>query len=244
MPAFPADGGWVPTRKVPIDPRSGDIVDARTRLWVELADLRYALALGFIEHHLLASHDDRAILAGWVFAEMRSRLGFLARRLTSMPLDDSGNAASAPFALPSRLHLPAAETARWEVHQARTEGAVAIAEQLRQRALGEEDDLFLSGLLASDRARLGLIAERMAARPTPTSFARDILPLFRPKDIEHMRELGTNLASYDEVRRQAEAVARRVTSTGPRRMPPPPDQRWTAVQTALLERWRSEEFPE
>jgi hypothetical protein len=244
MPPFPAEGEWVPTRQVPVDPRSGDIVDARTRLFAELADLRYALSLGFIEHHLLASHDDRAIFAGWVFAEMRSRLGFLARRLTSMPLDASDSVASAPFALPSRSRLPAAETARWSMHQARTEAAIAIAEQLRQRPAGEDDDLFLSDLIASDRARLGLIAERIVARPTATSFARDILPLFRPKDIDHMRRLGTNLANYDEVRRNAEAVARRVSSAGPRRMPPPPDQRWTAVQIALFERWRAEEFPE
>jgi hypothetical protein len=247
LPPFPADDEWVPTREVPMDPRSGThIADARTRRWADLADLRYALTLGFLEHHLLASGDDRAVLAGWVFAEMRSRLGFLARRLTSMPLDDRGAAAAAaaaPFTLPSRLHLPGAETARWALHGARTQAALPIAEELRAAGAGEEDDRFLAGLAASDRARLALIAERMAVRPTTTSFARDILPLFRPKDVDHMRRLGTDLEDHELVRRKAEAVAARVGSGGPRRMPPPPDQRWTALQIALLERWRAEGCP-
>ena len=246
-PPFPADGEWVPTREVPTDPRPGaGVADPGTRGWTDLADLRYALLLGFLEHHLLASGEDRALLAGWVFAEMRSRLGFLARRLTTMPLDDRGAAvaaAAAPFTLPTRLHLPGAETARWELHGARTEAAVAIAEELRAGATGL-DAAFLAGLLTGDRARLLLVADRTAERHTETSFARDILPLFRPKDIDHMAELGTNLADFDLVRTRAERIAGRLSSAGPRRMPPPPDQRWTPLQLALFARWREEGFPE
>jgi hypothetical protein len=245
LPQFPAEGEWVPTRQVPTDPRPGAaIADPQTRRWADLADLRYALALGFLEHHLLAAGEDRAILAAWVFAEMRSRLGFLARRLTSMPLDGSGAVAAAPFTLPSRIHLPGAESARWALHRARTDAAVAIVDELRAAGVGEEDDRFLAGAAASDRARLVLFAERVADRHTATSFARDILPLFRPVDVDHMRPLGTDLADLEVVRRKAEAVAARVSSAGPRRMPPPPDQRWTALQVALFERWRAEGCPD
>src|SRR5918995_232436 len=246
-PPFPPDGEWVPTREVPTDPQPGaGIANPSTRGWTDLADLRYALLLGFLEHHLLASGEDRALLVGWVFAEMRSRLGFLARRLTTMPLDDRGAAvaaAAAPFTLPTRLHLPGAETARWALHGARTEAAVAIAEELRADATGLDAD-FLAGLVGGDRARLLLVADRTASRQTETSFARDILPLFRPKDIDHMAQLGTNLADFDLVRTRAEAIAGRLSSTGPRRMPPRPDQRWTPLQLALFARWREEGFPE
>ena len=34
----------------------------------------------------VSSGEVRRILTGWIFAEMRSRLGFIARNLTSMPI--------------------------------------------------------------------------------------------------------------------------------------------------------------
>jgi hypothetical protein len=83
VPAFPA-GEWIPTRNVSTDPQVTYIVDQRTRRWAELADLRYGLLLGFVEHYLLTSGDDRKLLTAWIFAEMRSRVGFLARKLTTM----------------------------------------------------------------------------------------------------------------------------------------------------------------
>ena len=118
------------------------------------------------------------------------------------------------------LHLPTDDAARWAIHRERTEGAIAKVEEMQ--AADEEDkaDPYLANLLASDRGRLAFID----AGATGTSFARDILPLFRPKDIEHMTDLNLDLSEYDAVRAKAQAIGRRVAASG-RPMPPPPDQR-------------------
>jgi hypothetical protein len=243
MPEFPAAGEWVPTRDVPTDPvADADVGAPRTKRWAQLVDIRYALLLGFVEHYLLTAGDVRRILTGWIFAEMRSRVAFIARKLTTMPRvggDDAiGPVAVVPFGLPSVLRLPADDAARWVIHQERTEGAIAKVEEMQ--AADEEDkaDPYLADLLASDRGRLAFID----AGTTGTSFARDILPLFRPKDVEHMAGLNLDLSQYDAVRAKARAIAQRVAASG-RPMPPPPDQRWTKIQIELFERWVAEGFP-
>ncbi len=245
MPAFPPAGDWVPTRDVPTDPNvDTDISEPRTRRWAELVDLRYALLLGFVEHYLVTSGDLRRTLTAWIFAEMRSRLGFMARRLTSMRragADPVGSVAGAPFTLPSVVHLPDDEAARWALHRERTESAIAKVEEMQDADETDRDDPYVVGLLASDRARLAFIDA--GGTRLETSFARDIFPLFRPKDIDHMSRLRIDLSDYDVVRSKARTIAQRVTAAG-RPMPPPPDQRWTKVQIELFEQWVTEGFPE
>jgi len=245
MVVFPAAGEWLPTRDVPTDPRVGiDITDPRTKRWAELANIRYALLLGFIEHYLQTSGGDRSILTGWIFAEMRSRVGFIARKLTTMPRGDAGGVAAAPFALPDLLHLPGAETARWGVHKQRTEAAITKVEELQAAEAVDEAAPYLSDLLASDKARLAFITGRTTAPDVTTSFARDILPLFRPMDIEHMRDIGTDLSQYDVVRESAQVIRERVQGTGGRIMPPAPGQPWTKTQIDLFAKWIADGFPE
>ena len=244
----PAGGSWVPARDVPTDLRLQDVTVARTRRWVELADLRYALLLGFLEHYLLMATDRRSVLIGWIFAEMRSNLGYIARQLTSMPRAGA-QAGAAPvaataFTLPAELHLPADEPARWELHRRRTEQSVAKVQEMQ--AAGEDaGNMYLSDLLEADRARLALMSQPPPAGPIPTSYARDIRPLFRQKDIDHMNDQGLDLRVYEVVADtdpdNANAILERVRpapGVGP--MPPPNDQRWTAAQAALFERWIAE----
>ena len=245
VPPFPAAGDWVATRDVPTDPKVDlDISEPRTRRWAELADLRYALLLGFVEHYLLTEADARPILTAWIFAEMRSRLGFMARELTTMPrgaAEAAGRVAAAPFALPSVLHL-ADDAAGWAVHRERTEAAIAKVEEMRAEDGAEKTNPYLADLLASDRARLTFI-DTGAIAPE-TSFARDIAPLFRPKDVTHMiANSSLDLSQYGPVRENAADIARRLVSRG-RPMPPRPDQPWTKVQIALFERWIAEGHPE
>lgn len=241
---FPAEGEWIPTRDVPTDPKVGvQITEPRTRRWAELADQRYALLLGFLEHYLQASGDDRLLLTGWIFAEMRSRVGFIARKLTSLPREGAGGAAAICLTLPGLLHLPGAETARWRVHQERTEVAITIIEQMQAADAADQADPYLSDLLRSDQARLTLINGRTIGPGATTSFARDILPLFRPVDIEHMRDmLGMDLSVYDVVRASAQHIFKRVKGIGPI-MPPVPDQPWTKAQIDLFAKWMTDEFP-
>jgi hypothetical protein len=245
MPAFPAAGDWVATRDVPTDPKVDvDISEPRTRRWAELVDLRYALLLGFVEHYLLTGGHARRILTAWIFAEMRSRVGFVARELTTMPragAATTGPVAAVPFTLPSVLHL-ADDAAGWALHRERTEAAIMKVEEMQAADHVDEADSYLVDLLASDRARLVFI-EAGATGPE-TSFARDIMPLFRSKDVKHMIANSTlDLSQYESVREESADIARRIASRG-RPMPPPPDQRWTKVQIALFEQWIAEGHPD
>jgi hypothetical protein len=242
-PAFPS-GEWIPTRNVPTDPQLTDIIDQRTRRWAELADLRYGLLLGLVEHYLLTSGDDRKLLTAWIFAEMRSRVGHLARKLTTMPSGVNNGVAGIPFTLPVPIHLPGAETARWTVHKQRVEAAVIKAQEIQAADDADQADPYLSGLIASDQARLAFIATHTIPSTSTTSFSRDILPLFRPVDIDHMAG-DVDLSSYETVKESALQIRDHLEATieGVPVMPPSPDQRWTKAQTELFRRWMTEDFP-
>jgi hypothetical protein len=246
LPPFPAEpptGDWVPTREVPTDPKVGvNLIEPRTKRWAELADARYALLLGFVEHYLLTSGGDRRLLTGWIFAEMRSRVGFMARQLTAMPSGGTGT-AGIPFSLPSALHLPGAESARWAIHKERTDTAIAKVEGMQSADSVDQADSYLSDLLASDRARLAFIISRTIPSGATTSFVRDVLPLFRPKDIQHMNDLGLDLSQYEVVKNAAPTILDRVQNPGGRVMPPEPDPRWTKAQVDLFAQWIKEDFP-
>ena len=244
VPPFPDASDWLPTRDVPTDPKVSDITHPRTRRWAELADIRYGLLLGFLEHYLLGDADERGVLTGWIFAEMRARTGYIARELTAMPRVDGPDAAGVaaiPFTLPEDLHLPSDQSARWALHRRRTEAAIAKLEDMRAADAADGVSTYLAGLLDSDRARLDLMTAP-ATRPIPTSFARDILPLFRLKDAQHMNFKGVDLQTYDGVRASAALILDRVSDASAQ-MPPPPDQRWTKAQTELFGRWITQGFP-
>ena len=242
-PAFPA-GEWIPTRNVSTDPRVTNIVDPHTRRWAELADLRYGILLGLAEHYLLTSGDDRKLLTAWIFAEMRSRLGYIARQLTTMPTGVGDGVASIPFTLPAPLHLPGAETARWALHKQRTEAAIAKVQEMQAASSNDQADAYLTALLASDQARLAFIAARTIPATYSTSFSRDIQPLFRPVDADHMLFHHVNLRSYDKVKDLADDILNHLIGTEESLMPPPPDQRWTKAQIDLFNRWKTENFPD
>jgi hypothetical protein len=83
------------------------------------------------------------------------------------------------------------------------------------------------------------------AQPTiPTSFTRDILPLFRPKDIDHMRnragDARIDLTDVGEVTAKQDRLVERI---GHHEMPPAPDPHWTVTQLELFNRWVEEDFP-
>ena len=234
---------WVPTRDVPTDPKPQDFTHERTRRWAELADIRYALLLGYLEHYLLGDADERDLLTGWIISEMRARIGYIARELTSMPRKPGeAGVAAIPFTLPevAELHLPADRNARWEVHRRRTEAAIRKLEEMQADAT-DGANAYLASILASDRARLDLLTHPPTG-PVRTSFARDILPLFRLWDVKHMAERGLNLQDHDRVSRRAAMIKMKVSDDDDP-MPPAPDAHWTKAQIVLFARWIAEEFP-
>ena len=77
----------------------------------------------------------------------------------------------------------------------------------------------------------------MAEAAAVPGFARDILPLFRPLDVEHMAKGRVLLDQYAymSVRENAERV---YDSLATKRMPPPEENAtWSPEQVALLRAW-------
>lgn len=74
----------------------------------------------------------------------------------------------------------------------------------------------------------------MTMATQPTSFAKDIRPLFRAKDINAMRK-AFDLSSYDDVRSHADAILGKVSAGSM-----PCDGPWQQDQVDLLRRWVEE----
>ena len=68
----------------------------------------------------------------------------------------------------------------------------------------------------------------------PTSFAKDIKPLFRAKDINAMKK-AFDLSSYEDVRSYADAILGKVAAGSM-----PCDGPWPQDQVDLFRRWVEE----
>jgi len=67
------------------------------------------------------------------------------------------------------------------------------------------------------------------------SFAVDIKPLFRVKDVDSMRRAGLDLSNYDDVSARADAILGRLRAGSM-----PCDRAWPIDQVALFAKWISD----
>ena len=76
---------------------------------------------------------------------------------------------------------------------------------------------------------------------SPVSFVRDILPLFRPVDIEHMTRLGVALGDYAymSVKNNAQKVYASLQDGFAPRMPPGGPY-WSETQLQLFAKWMAD----
>jgi hypothetical protein len=99
----------------------------------------------------------------------------------------------------------------------------------------------------SGKAKAGYVALFVAVRilsakvnKMPVSFSKDILPLFTKIDIDHMKGI-IDLASYDDVKANADVILRRLKGKGGPVMLPPPaksgDGPWPPERIALFRAW-------
>jgi hypothetical protein len=77
------------------------------------------------------------------------------------------------------------------------------------------------------------------------SFAAQIVPLFNPDtDIPHMKRYGVMLDNYAYMSNAANAqnVLNHIDGTTPPRMPPLPEQPWSADQITLFKTWMADGY--
>jgi hypothetical protein len=69
------------------------------------------------------------------------------------------------------------------------------------------------------------------------SYATNIRPLFTQIDIDHMEAQSLDLASYADVKKNAQHILDRLKGIGGEQMPPPPARPWSAGNIALFKQW-------
>jgi hypothetical protein len=77
-----------------------------------------------------------------------------------------------------------------------------------------------------------------------TSFQADIRPLFTDRDVQGMIK-AFNLASYDDVKKNAAAIYDRIRGIGGAVMPPPPPRGegpWPQSNIDLFAKWMSDGY--
>jgi hypothetical protein len=80
----------------------------------------------------------------------------------------------------------------------------------------------------------------------PTTFVKDILPLFTADDIKHMKPYGVMLDDYKYMSDPANNYqnAQAVEDTLRDQSMPPGGPYWSDEQLALYAKWRSDGYPE
>ena len=193
----------------------------------------------------------------------------IADQLTGLPQwsENAPARAAPPFELPYTVDLPARELDRWHWHANFLQLSLDTAQSLLQSQPPLPQDLaaLLTDLVTADQEALQKVQGFMANPPTPpppplgppqpppsgqqetpmptTSFAKDIRPLFRDVDVQHMTDLGLDLSDYQQVRDRSADILMKVKLKTARRMPPPPDPAWTAEKIALFQKWVDEGYP-
>jgi hypothetical protein len=88
----------------------------------------------------------------------------------------------------------------------------------------------------------------MSSNAPLSSFARDVKPLFRPIDVNHMLPFGVRLNDFaymgdpNNDHQNAKGVFARLTGTVTPRMPPG-GPFWTDEMLSIYQRWMDDGFP-
>jgi hypothetical protein len=249
---------------------AGRITNPQARLWAQLFNQRYRMLLTALAHTLhlgsdMERHGDqdrptyRPQLRGLAFREM-GNLADLAGILVTLPQYAEvphGPVAGPPFELPYTLDLPLLELDRWRLQRdliRDSDRLIAALRALPQPPVGVGAE-FLQYLLDGDRLRMQtLIASRIRELggqddtpppPDAPAFARDIRPLFRRTDVEHMKQVDfggppLDLSSYDSVKAHRQLIWGALSSE---QFFMPPDAPWPKLQLDLFQQWMKADDP-
>ncbi len=234
----------------------GRITNQQTRLWAQLFNNRYRVLLNCLMHSLSIdissgqqAADQHQTLIDWAFEEM-SNLHALSDVLVGLPRTDNpadGN-AGATFELPYSLSFSSDDKDWWRTQRdillaaARLYGKITPTEDQAPVLQSLRDTDGVDGSAGRRQIIAGILQQGVPPAPPPaggkTSFAKDILPLFRAIDIQHMRPRGVPLddAAFMRVPTNAQNVLDALTE----KSMPPGGPFWSAQQLALFQKWIDE----
>jgi hypothetical protein len=142
-----------------------------TVLFARLANVRYALLIGFLEQYFLQAPADRDFLVGWSFAEMFQLRKLSAELVQRQRATDPTIVAALPFTMPPAGEIGLPPGTAWSaVHATRLTEAIAIVEAIQGLALTAELQQFFAYMIDSDRRKLAEAESRRTGLTTQTRF--------------------------------------------------------------------------
>jgi hypothetical protein len=106
----------------------------------------------------------------------------------------------------------------------------------------------LASVLAGVETALQDIAKTLVLKTNGggavVSYDKDIKPLFRGIDVNHMAAQGLDLSSYDDVKSNAQEIYNRLTTTNQQRLMPPASSGgpWSADKIAKFKQWMDDGY--
>lgn len=246
----------------------GRITHPLARLWAQFFNLRYRILLASLSHFWQTNDAAaRVLVEGWAFTEMHNLKKLSRDSITTLPLhkeDTQGPPfAGPPFELDYTLNLSIVDRGRWLMHRDLRLLAATLLDAIEKEAAAEGRTVDVSAWRTKDKEALTKIQQQLGSAPGPvgpgpvvptpvepapvvpapagtTSFAADILPLFRPVDITHMKPFGVDLDDFAFMSQLANAqdVLGRLDASGGSIMPP--DKPWPQSQIDLFKKWIDE----
>jgi hypothetical protein len=197
--------------------------------------------------HTEESADQLDTLANAAVSIMTRVILPLGPAMTLLPAGQTfpGQNAGPSFEIyNNNLLLPQISSA-WVYFNERLRQIAGDAGALKQDSQTPKD---LASVLAGVETALRDIAKTLVLKPnggdTMVSYAKDIKPLFRGIDVNHMAAQGLDLNSYDDVKSNAQEIYTRLTTTNPQRLMPPASSGgpWSADKIAKFKQWMDDGY--
>lgn len=239
----------------------GRITNEQTRLWAQIFNTRYRLLLLCLGHSLRvpATDPNRSRLINWAGTEMHN-VAHLATLLSDMdrtahPKDGK---AGATFELPYTLSASDDDRDRWRTQRDLLIAAALLYQNIHPanalqtekiNALRTDDGVdeksgrrkIVADILQTPLPLPGVPGRMPVPVGAAASFARDILPLFRTIDIEHMTPMGVMLGDFHYM--SDPGNAQQVLDTLAGQTMPPGGPFWSQTQLDLFRKWMADGFP-
>jgi hypothetical protein len=152
---------------------------------------------------------------------------------------DPGQNAGPSFEIYNNNQLLPQVSSAWIYFNERLQLIAGDAHALSQDPQTPKD---LASVLAGVETALQDVAGTLVLKPngggTTVGYAKDIKPLFRGIDVNHMAAQGLDLNSYDDVKNSAQEIYNRLTTNQQQLMPPTSSGGpWSVGKIARFKQW-------
>lgn len=197
--------------------------------------------------HTEENADQLGLLANAAVNIMTQVVLPLGPALTLLPAGQTnpGQNAGPSFEIYNNNQLLPQMSSAWLYFNERLQ---QIADDTHALSQDQQTPKDLAAVLADVETALREIAKTLVLKTNGdsmmVSYAKDIKPLFRGIDVNHMTAQGLDLNSYDDVKNNAQEIYNRLTTTNPRQLMPPATSGgpWSVDKIAKFKQWMDDGY--